>query len=336
MFGLDSRSSCFLRVRRLLDTDRPIRTAPGALSLIGLILAAVVLLPHLRPARSETAIGQRPATAADAVPKQSGTEFDLHVVGPDGKPVAEAVVHVRTEPVPTSQWVRRGKFKRQGSYGAFLSADGEGRLVIELPRSLTALDVDITTPGYGPYWASWSSESHPEPIPSTFTAELEAGWSVGGIVVDADGKPVEGVKVTPSIEFKKRPGDLSQLGVGTNLKTDAAGKWRFDSVPASMAESLRGESIILDFKAGPPTARLAASSGSSRSGADRQDRSRPRSDGVRQSHRRGGKADRRGTRSHQVCQRYPRSEDRERRSLPIERMRATVGQNRGFRQGPGD
>ena len=121
-------------------------------------------------------------------------------------------------------------------------------------------------------------ESHDEPIPSTFTAQLEAGWSVGGIIVDADGKPVEGVKVTPSIEFKKRPGDLSQLGVGTNLKTDAAGKWRFDSVPASMSEVYVG----IDHPGFKPVSRAAHARrvrDRARPGTGRQDRSGSRLDG---------------------------------------------------------
>ena len=44
------------------------------------------------------------------------------------------------------------------------------------------------------------------------------------------------MKVRPSIEFKKRPGETQQIGSGARLKTDAAGKWRFDSVPVSMGE----------------------------------------------------------------------------------------------------
>lgn len=59
---------------------------------------------------------------------------------------------------------------------------------------------------------------------------------MGGIVVDDQGKPVEGAQAHPSIEFKKRPGDLSQFVVGATIKTDAAGKWRFDSVPASKSD----------------------------------------------------------------------------------------------------
>src|SRR5262249_19779467 len=69
-----------------------------------------------------------------------------------------------------------------------------------------------------------------------FTAELDAAWSVGGVIVDADGKPIESVKIRPSIAFKKRPGDSGTLYSGTMLTTDAAGKWHFDSVPVSMNE----------------------------------------------------------------------------------------------------
>jgi protocatechuate 3,4-dioxygenase beta subunit len=249
VFGLDSRASCFHRVCRLLDTERPIRTAPGAWSLCGLVLLAVVSLPHLRAA-SDTPPADSQAPAQESVTKKQvdpkaitgkalakgAQEFALRVVGPGGKRIAEARVELRTSPVPTAEQFRQGKFVKQGSYGAFAATDVDGRLVVELPRAPTHFDMYITTPGYGPYWAGWSSESHAQPIPSRFTAELEAGWSVGGIVVDANGKPVEGVTVSPNIEFKKRPGEFRQMGIGTRLKTDAAGKWRFDSVPVSMGE----------------------------------------------------------------------------------------------------
>jgi len=249
VFGLDSRASCFDRIRRLLDTERPIRTAPGAWSLCGVILLAVVSLPHLRAA-SDAAPADSQNPAQESVTKNQvdpnaiigesraneGQEFALCVVGPGGKPIPEALVELRTDPGTTAEQIRQGKFVKGGSYGAFVATDVEGRLVVELPRAPTHFDVYITTPGYGPYWAGWSSESHAQPVPTRFTSELEAAWSVGGIIVEANGKPVEGVTFRPNIEFKKRPGDFRQLGIGTRLKTDVAGKWRFDSVPVSMGE----------------------------------------------------------------------------------------------------
>ena len=204
------------------------------------ILFAVVALPHLR-ASGEDAQGSAPQNrpepkAAEVGQVPIGDPFEACVVGPGGKPIPDALVELRTSPAPAADQIRQGKFVRKASYGSFVTADAEGRVLVTFPQKPTRFDVNITTSGYGPYWAGWSSEDHEQPIPLRFTAELEAGWSVGGIVVDAEGKPIEGAKVHPSIEFKKRPGDLQQLGVGTQIKTGAQGRWRFDSVPESMAE----------------------------------------------------------------------------------------------------
>jgi hypothetical protein len=253
VFGLGSRASCIGRVLRLLDTDRTIHSAPGARWVLALVLLAFVAVPHLRAA------GEGPQTASvrpekdpngttPAVAKATGAgardvqPFELRVVGPRGKAVPIALVEMRTRPVPVAGQIRRGTFVKevscggQGPCGAEVMTDTEGRLALDIPTASPHFDIFITIPGYGPYWAGWSSEVHADPIPPQFTAELEPAWSVGGIVVDAAGKAVEGVRVNPSIEFKKRPEVTRQLGVGTALTTDAKGKWRFDSVPASLGE----------------------------------------------------------------------------------------------------
>ena len=113
-------------------------------------------------------------------PARAGQEFELRVVGPGGKPIPEAIVELRADPLPTAEQIRKGKFVRQGPYGSFVATDAEGRLVVELPQAPSRFNVFITIPGYGPYWAGWSSETHAQPIPPRFTAELEAAWSVGG------------------------------------------------------------------------------------------------------------------------------------------------------------
>jgi beta-lactamase regulating signal transducer with metallopeptidase domain len=248
VFGLDSRADCFRRVCRLLDTERLIHPAPGAWSLWALILLAVISLPHLRAASDAALVGSQNPVNESAPPGQRNTkpasdkarseeaqEFALRVVGPDGKPIPQAQVELHTYPHPAIGQVRQGKLVKRESNELLVATDDQGQLVVELAQVPTHFNVYITIPGYGPYWARWSSENH-APIPSRFTAELEAAWSIGGIIVDTAGKPVEGVIVWPSIEFKKRPGENQQMGTGTRLKTDAAGRWQFDSVPVSMSE----------------------------------------------------------------------------------------------------
>jgi beta-lactamase regulating signal transducer with metallopeptidase domain len=249
VFGLNSHAACDLRLRRLLESDKPIRTTPSVWSLCGLVLLAVVSVPHLRGAndatvaetetsasRPEGPIQQDATAASDKASATEGQEFALDVVGPGGKPVSQARVKLQTDMAPTADRFFKGKLVAQESDGAIVTTDTDGRLVVKLPRTPSRFAVKIVTPGYGPFWASWSSENHVEPIPSRLTAQLEAAWSVGGIIVDTAGKPVEGATIVPRVVSKKPPGDLRQFYVGARVTTDAAGHWRFDSVPVLMTE----------------------------------------------------------------------------------------------------
>jgi hypothetical protein len=247
VFGFDSRTSCFGRLRRLLDSDRPIRAAPGTLSICGLITIALLAIPHFRAAEGAgAAVSQDPpaqsalksqsdAKVASASAVESG-EFELLVVGPGAKPIPDAVVEIAVTPLPTAAQVKKGSFLGAKAYVARVTTGADGRLAVAIPRAPDFFNVYITTPGFGPYWAGWSSESHRQTIPSHLTAELDPAWSVGSIIVDAAGKPIEGVEIGFNIEFKKRPGEVQQLGSGSRVKSDSAGKWHFDSVPVSMGE----------------------------------------------------------------------------------------------------
>ncbi len=172
IFGLDSRASCFLRVRRLLDTERRIHTRLGRWAFAGLLLAAVAALPHLRAAgddakdddaKPDSTNGtaktppneelKKKARPDEALAINKG-EFELRVVDPDGKSVPEAMVHLDADFGLAAEQFRTGKFVRKGSYGVFAKTDLEGRLAIAFPREAKRLNVNITTPGYGPYWAA--------------------------------------------------------------------------------------------------------------------------------------------------------------------------------------
>jgi hypothetical protein len=159
----------------------------------------------------------------------------VQLVGPDGKPVPHAEVRFRNAPVPKREQVKVGEFVTANSYSARIKTDAAGKLVVELPKIASYFAVDIEVPGFAPYWAEWRSSENKEEVPAKLTAELDAGWSAGGVVVDTDGKLVKGATVHPSVKFKKRPGDEGELYVGAEVKTGDDGKWHFDSVPASMS-----------------------------------------------------------------------------------------------------
>ena len=183
------------------------------------------------------------AVAASCLPAARGQEpaenlknFELRVVGPGGKPIPGAEVELCTNPVLRAEQIQKGGFVGKGRSGTLATTDAEGILMLKIPAAANRFDFFISLPGYGLYWAGWFSEGSPPLIPARFTAELDQAWSVGGIVVDSEGQPVVGALIRPSIEFKKRPGESREIGPDAQAKTDAAGHWRFDSVPISLRE----------------------------------------------------------------------------------------------------
>jgi hypothetical protein len=166
--------------------------------------------------------------------EESQRRFELHVIGLDGKPVPSANVELRTRPILTAEQIERGTFVKSGPDGVFTTTDAEGQLVARIEPKPESLGVLIITPGFGPYAARWSAEANSQPPPEQFTADLESGWSIGGVVIDGDGKPVEGAEVSPRIEFKMGGDIQRQLRASHPIHTDGMGKWRCDWAPASM------------------------------------------------------------------------------------------------------
>lgn len=194
-----------------------------------MMLSAKLLTAEPQP------IGEPQPLASPTVKSEgvSAVTFHLLVKGPDGAPLPDASVEFRGSPKLTRQQVRKGNFDRKGSYGTFVKTDKDGCVTISQPETRRSLRLSIKKPGYGPYWTDWSKSDHQKKFPARFTARLDKAWRVGGIVVDQDGKPIQGVEVDPSVDYKKRPGDKRHMGVGTSLKTDQNGVWSYDMVPFS-------------------------------------------------------------------------------------------------------
>lgn len=252
VFSSGSKRACTQRLSRLLDADRPLREKMGSIACLALLVASVVLLPRLRTAvaapPTDVTVAE-PSTADEPEPfvaaKDVG-EFELVIVGPNNEPIPNADVEIR--PKTTEPWTfLLGSFKKDGSYGTYTQTDAKGRLKLKLPkRTKYGFRFSIKAPGYGLFWAQWRAGDQSEVMPAKYVAHLDAGQSVGGIIVDSNGKPIVGAKVHPSIEYKKRETDESQLGSGWRATTDKDGKWRCDFVPASY-DHLSVEIVHSDF-----------------------------------------------------------------------------------------
>ena len=212
--------------------------ALGRAGRLMLLLAAVGGLPHARAARPPAPAAPPPAPARQTPTDLlvDGGDFELTIVGPDGKPITGASVDLQGDPPVGPAQLRRGEAVDRPSFGLAARADAEGRVAVHFAAVPQQLAVRVITPGFGPYRAEWSSRDRRAAIPARFRVELDAGWSVGGVVVDVREDPIAGAKVSPFVEFKTPTGARERMGVGDVVATDADGRWRFDSVPAGRAD----------------------------------------------------------------------------------------------------
>ncbi len=229
------------RLSRLLSA-RPVREKLGRCDWLLIVVVGLLLLPNWRLASSpvtatEPVSVQQPADAADAnqdqpgvsTPDQALSPFELLVVGPDQQPIPHVVIEVRgREKIPVER-IKIGSLERENAYSTRIKTDEQGRLRLQLPSKRSPA-FSIMHPGYGPYWIEWGNDPRPE----NFTAELDAGVSVGGIIVNEAGQPIVRANVSLRIEFKKRRGDSKPLSVGDTPQTDQDGRWRFDNIPANL------------------------------------------------------------------------------------------------------
>jgi uncharacterized GH25 family protein len=186
----------------------------------------------------------QPPAAAEAPsqpkPLAARRPFELTILGPDSKPVPNIAVEFRTK-VIKPEHVLRGAYSKRGRYGVYILSDAKGVLLLTCPVTPGNFNLYIEQPGYAPYWAEWNRNEQADEIPESFTIRLGQAWTVGGVVVDEQGKPIAGATVDPSVKFDAPPGSMS-LGVGTELKTDVDGKWSYNCIPASM----NGVNIAVD------------------------------------------------------------------------------------------
>lgn len=117
------------RVARLLGESvrEPLQFSRGGWMALLAVVTVSILGPALWKTYAEpTEEKQTVQEEGDAKPG----EFRLTVVGPDGKPVPQAAIHLRTHPEVTADQILRGEFVKSVSYGPYVKTDGQGRLTI--------------------------------------------------------------------------------------------------------------------------------------------------------------------------------------------------------------
>ncbi len=223
------------RIARMLNepVSEPLPGGRSLLVFLGACLLWLTLPALLPPDLTNGAKGSATLASDQPAEKVPQREFRLQVSGPEGKPIASVPCEIRGIPEIPATDVLVGRHDKDGRYGTELVTNENGQLHFRRPANAVYLNVFVEISGYGPYLAEWRAADGSDGIPDSFTIELESAWTVTGQVVDESGSPVAGANVSPSVQFRKRPGDERRMGVGTDLTTDAGGFWRYEMVPSS-------------------------------------------------------------------------------------------------------
>jgi hypothetical protein len=143
-------------------------------------------------------------------------ERSLSVVDEEGQPVPDARVHISVRPLPARDELTNRK----------------GRVDFQwLPGS--GIGVQILKAGHAPIRHYFGRDG--EPVPDKLTIRLPYGITVGGRVLDTQGRPVTGAEVRFSVS--ERPlggGALSRPYadlVHHKVYTDGDGRWSCDTFP---------------------------------------------------------------------------------------------------------
>ncbi len=164
----------------------------------------------------------------------------IRVVDPKGKPMKG--VKVFRNHVYKLEGVERPKIENDNFW-----TDSEGTAVVTLSGTSVDLRLWATKKNFVPLHAMWAKQfqSDGEQIPDEFTFQLQHGTTIGGVVTNEKGEPIEDVTVevldraaerfhvaTINVKPGKRPMISQWLAEDESaILTDARGRWELGNVP---------------------------------------------------------------------------------------------------------
>ena len=119
------------------------------------------------------------------------------------------------------------------------ATDAEGRFRVPgSEREPAVLRLVVQKGGFVPLEVIWDNARAEVPVavPREYSITIEPGSTIGGIVRDELGQPVEGARVGLSIPISgnQRPGEPRVHLTNHVTNTDANGRWQCDMVPAGL------------------------------------------------------------------------------------------------------
>jgi len=153
-------------------------------------------------------------------------------------------IHRQTgEPLPNVAFtvlVTTDNYKRRETWDE--KTDSQGFCKIKLPNfPIETLRFYPNKEGFVPLWVMWKGIPTPPELPRVFTVAMEPSTTIGGIVRNERGEPIEGVAVgvyyrtdDPDAAENVRVDIMIDNAHSTDIKTDDTGRWTFDKMPAKI------------------------------------------------------------------------------------------------------
>ncbi len=174
------------------------------------------------------ALAQQPAPAP-----QENRSMLVHVLGPDGRPMAGVKIH-------RGVWTR----KRIPNANMKYVSDENGEARVDLPEGIYIFRLWARAKGFVPLFAHWEEEDVPErSLPAEYTLRLQQGTVIGGVIRNSDGQPIKGVSVDVMLnrggQVEGRTGPDMWLSEDETPVIDADGRWSLNNIPPSLNLDLR-------------------------------------------------------------------------------------------------
>jgi beta-lactamase regulating signal transducer with metallopeptidase domain/peroxiredoxin len=216
--------------RRLDELNRMVfRTALSWRSVSLALFVVTVLLLFIG------GFGFTPAEQAVSAPK-SGEAAEPAGQKPAGRLTLRAVAAETGLPIDgvsiSYRRIRTDGTNQKGS----VTTGNDGLATVENQPDFDAAYFEITArmPHFVPVCLRWDDKRHPLVLPDAKELRFERGTTIGGIVKDEAGRPIEGATVS----VYAPPTECEAADNGFTLgepKTDGRGRWRLDVAPRNLA-----------------------------------------------------------------------------------------------------
>jgi protocatechuate 3,4-dioxygenase beta subunit len=173
--------------------------------------------------------------AIQSIPKQNLTSerfLDLYVVDRStNQPLPDVNLEIRVN-VEDREHEKSWKDK----------TDTKGHCIIMLPdMQINTLRLYPRKEGFVPLFIMWRGVPTPYELPKVFTVTMEPSTTIGGLIQNEQGEPIEDVIV--GVHYQTADPDAAENvhvdvmihnALKTDTRTDATGRWSFDRMPANI------------------------------------------------------------------------------------------------------